>query len=53
MTIRIGIIGCGGIANMHIKGYAACEGVKVVACSDIDAERAKKFAATHSHSQVL
>jgi predicted dehydrogenase len=47
MTIRAGMIGCGGIANMHMKGYGACADVKVVACSDIDGDRAKKFAAAH------
>ncbi len=45
MTVRIGIIGCGGIAKMHMKGFAACPDVKVVACSDISAERSKEFAA--------
>lgn len=45
MTIRIGIIGCGGIAGEHARGYASCEGVEIVACADLALERAQRFAA--------
>ncbi|MBX7245520.1 MAG: Gfo/Idh/MocA family oxidoreductase [Candidatus Sumerlaeaceae bacterium] len=44
MTLKIGIIGCGGIAATHMKGYAAAKGIEVVACADISLERAKAFA---------
>ncbi|MCX7716957.1 MAG: Gfo/Idh/MocA family oxidoreductase [Candidatus Sumerlaeaceae bacterium] len=44
MTIRIGIIGCGAIAAIHIKAYRAIKGVEVVACADISLERARSFA---------
>lgn len=47
MTLRIGIIGCGGIAGEHMRGYTACDGVRVVACSDISLSRAKTFARDH------
>lgn len=34
--IKVGIIGCGGIAqNAHIPGYQRLENVKVVACCDV------------------
>jgi predicted dehydrogenase len=47
-TIRIGIIGSGGIAqNAHLPGYKATEGVELVACCDVREETAqaasKKF----------
>jgi len=47
MTIRIGIIGCGGIAAIHAKAYRAIEDVRLVACADISWERARDFAAKH------
>lgn len=45
MTIRIGIIGCGGIAAVHVKAYRAIKGVEVIACADISPDRARDFAA--------
>jgi predicted dehydrogenase len=45
--LGIGIIGSGGIARgAHLPGYKACEGmgVKIVACSDINPETARKAA---------
>lgn len=45
MTIKVGILGCGGIAGWaHAPAFQAIKGVKMVACSDKDAERAKAFA---------
>ncbi len=38
--LRIGIIGCGGIAAEHIRGYKACEDVEIAAAADVDLERA-------------
>ncbi|MEM0444577.1 MAG: Gfo/Idh/MocA family oxidoreductase [Nitrososphaerota archaeon] len=43
--IKVGIIGCGGIAqNAHIPGYQRIEGVKVVACCDVVESVAKSTA---------
>ena len=42
--MRIGIIGCGGIANAHAKAYAANTTCEVVACCDIVPGRAEAFA---------
>lgn len=42
--IRVGIIGCGMIAAVHMMGYAKIPGVKLVACCDIDEERMNVFA---------
>ncbi len=41
--VRIGIIGCGQIAQQHLENYAAIPSAKVVACADI-----KPFAADSS-----
>jgi len=39
---RIGVIGCGGIANAHAKAYAEL-GLEITAASDIDQFRLKEF----------
>ena len=48
-TIRVGIIGCGGIANgKHIPGILAIEGVEIVALCDIIVEKAEKAKVKHN-----
>ena len=46
--LRVAIIGNGNISNYHVAGYKAlphlCE---VVACCDIDLEKAKNYAARY------
>ena len=44
--IGVGIVGTGGIARAHMKGYAAlAERCRIVAVADIDGERARAAAA--------
>ena len=44
-TLRIGFIGCGGIANQkHFPGMYGIEGVELVAFCDLIIERAEKAA---------
>lgn len=38
--LKIGIIGCGGIAGQHIAAYKSCEDVEVAAGADVDLQRA-------------
>lgn len=52
MALRIGIIGCGGIAGMHVRGYRVCSDVELVACADLVLERAKNFAGAHNIPRV-
>ena len=43
--IRVGIIGCGGIANgKHLPGLQACEDVEMVAFCDLIEQRARDAA---------
>lgn len=45
MVIRVGLIGCGGIAPVHLEVYKRLNGeVEVVALCDINLERAKMLA---------
>src|SRR5687768_1240186 len=47
--MRIGIIGTGAIAPAYIKGMALFpESLELVACADIQEERAQAFARTHN-----
>lgn len=42
---NIALVGCGGVAQMHLEGYAAHpERVRVVAACDVDADRAEAAA---------
>lgn len=41
MEVKIGFIGCGGIANAHMNALSKIEGVKFVGMCDIDENRAK------------
>ncbi|MBZ0291930.1 MAG: Gfo/Idh/MocA family oxidoreductase, partial [Anaerolineae bacterium] len=40
-TTKVGIIGCGNISNAYFKGSRDFEILEVVACADIDLDRAK------------
>ncbi|MCS7263814.1 MAG: Gfo/Idh/MocA family oxidoreductase [Armatimonadetes bacterium] len=42
--MRIGFIGCGGIANLHMNNLSRMEGVELVAFCDVDESRAKEAA---------
>lgn len=44
MSVRIGFVGCGGIANAHMSNLAKIEGAEMVAFSDIVVEKAQKAA---------
>ena len=47
--LKIGIIGCGGISNMHMGGYRALgDRVEVVAACDIDENKLKAYAARYN-----
>lgn len=44
--LKVGIIGTGGWAHTHVMGIRNA-GAKVIACTDIDPERARTFAQNH------
>lgn len=44
--VKVGIIGCGGIAQIHRQALAACGEARVTAVCDIVAERAETMART-------
>ncbi len=43
-NIRVGIIGCGGIAQTHLAALLTCPGVEIVALCDIVKDRAEAMA---------
>lgn len=51
--LKAGIVGCGAIAGNHVSAYGAADGVEVVACFDIDDDRARTFAAEHGIPQPV
>jgi predicted dehydrogenase len=42
--IRIGMIGCGQIAQVHLKGYSDIPDVEIVACADLNDQAARRAA---------
>lgn len=44
MSVKVGIVGCGGVANAHAAGWKATEEAELVAVCDIVEEKAKAFA---------
>ncbi len=46
-TIRLIIVGTGGMANTHAENFAAITGVKLVAAIDVDPGRVAAFAQQH------
>lgn len=45
--VHVGLIGCGEIAPRYVKNARGFESMRIVACADIRAERARAFAAEH------
>jgi predicted dehydrogenase len=42
-VIRIGIIGCGSIANAHVQGYQTCTDAKITSVADSVGDRAQEM----------
>jgi predicted dehydrogenase len=47
MTARVGVVGCGIIARDYIEGATGFDSFDVVACADLDEERAVAFGEIH------
>jgi predicted dehydrogenase len=52
-TVRVGIIGTGGMANVHAERFREITGCQLVAACDVDAGRAKAFAEKHGIPKVF
>ena len=50
--IRLGILGTGGMANLHAESFKAIHGVELTACMDVDLKRAGAFAKRHGVRHV-
>ena len=46
-TVRLAVLGTGGMANIHAERFNAIAGCKVVAAADVDLARATAFAEKH------
>jgi predicted dehydrogenase len=51
--MKIGIVGCGGIAPAHIRAYKSLKGVEVVSLCDLNLERAKNLAMKFKVNKVF
>jgi predicted dehydrogenase len=50
--VRIGILGCGNVSDLYFEGLALHEHLAVVACADLDRDRAEDKAAQHGVGRV-
>jgi predicted dehydrogenase len=46
--VRVGVVGCGNISGIYLKNCSAFRSVRVVACADLDAARARAKAAEYN-----
>ncbi len=53
MTLNIGFIGCGGIAQVHLNNLKQMSGVEVVALCDVNVERAKEEALRWTNAKAF
>jgi len=42
-TLRIAMIGCGGISSLHGESWQRVPNARIVACADVDEEKAQEF----------
>jgi predicted dehydrogenase len=42
---RVGIVGCGNVSELYLRGCASFPAVELAACADLDAERARALSA--------
>jgi predicted dehydrogenase len=45
--LRIGIVGCGNISGIYLKNLSSYHGTDIIACADLDVERAQKVGAEY------
>src|SRR4051812_29765586 len=46
-TIKVGVIGCGNISSIYLENCAKFNNLEVLACADLDLERAMMKAAQY------
>ncbi|HEY5814385.1 MAG TPA: Gfo/Idh/MocA family oxidoreductase, partial [Terrimicrobiaceae bacterium] len=53
MSVNLGIVGCGFISDIYLSNLRLLAGVKVVALTDLDMERAQRQAHAYEIAKVL
>lgn len=53
MSVKLGVIGTGGIANHHLKNLVKMDGVEMTAFFDVDASRAEKAASEFAGAKAF
>lgn len=51
--MNVGIVGCGHVSDQYLKSCARLDGLRVVACADLDVGRARAQAARHDVPRAL
>lgn len=50
--VGVGIVGCGNVSGVYVRADARFDCIKLVACADLDLERARARAAEHGRARV-
>jgi predicted dehydrogenase len=53
LQMKVGLIGCGRVAHLHMLSYKYINNIEVVAVSDIDLNRAKSFAKRYGVKRIF
>src|SRR5262249_9939084 len=53
MSVKLGVIGTGGIANHHLKNLVKMDGVEMTAFFDVDSSRAEKAASEFAGAKAF
>jgi predicted dehydrogenase len=46
--VNVGVLGCGHVADQYLRNCARFDSLRLVACADVDLERAQRKAAEHA-----
>ncbi|HUS13739.1 MAG TPA: Gfo/Idh/MocA family oxidoreductase, partial [Chloroflexia bacterium] len=52
-SVKVGLVGCGTISGIYLQNSAKFDNLEIVACADLDVERAKAKAAEYGVPKVL
>ena len=51
--MKVGLVGCGRVAHIHMSAYKALKNVSIIAVSDTDINRAKTFAEPYKIGKIF
>lgn len=53
MALKVGVVGCGNISDIYLKNSSGFKEFEIVACADLEMEKAVKLSETYGIAKVL